>query len=179
MKVPKAKDARSADRAQVVIGCNNLLALGENPDPMMYPKAVAAKRNERHILALVLKAMGERITKMKEINKIIVQNQISFLEKGEGFGMGYAGVISVFTIFLAIIVVQSVTQSDAAQPPTLRASSLKHLHCDERTHNNKVSPLLELISMLWSCPSEEGSLSTFGASLSLIGIVGGSVFSYK
>lgn len=39
-------------------------------------------------------------------------------EKGEGLGIGSAGIIVVFTIFLTAIAVKPATQSEASHPPT-------------------------------------------------------------
>lgn len=46
------------------------------------------------------------------------QTKISSVEKGAGFVIGSAGIISVFTIFLIVMAVYPATQRDAAQPAT-------------------------------------------------------------
>lgn len=75
------------------------------PEPTMYPKTVAANRNGRHVLALVPNAVGFMKARTNVETKTAVQVQISAFENGEGFAMGSAGIISVFTIFLTIIAV--------------------------------------------------------------------------
>lgn len=50
---------------------------------------------------------------------MILQAHTSIVEKGDGFDIGSAGIISVLTIFLTAIAVYAATQSEASQPPTI------------------------------------------------------------
>lgn len=88
------------------------------PEPVIYPSTVAARRNGRFVKALVPSAVGETRARTNEEIKTAVQINTSALENGEGFAMGSAGIISVFTMFLTVNAVYAATQREANQPPT-------------------------------------------------------------
>lgn len=68
----------------------------------MYPKTVAASKKGSRVLALVPSAVGVSIARANDKAKTAVQLHTSTLENGEGFFMGSAAIISVFTIFLTV-----------------------------------------------------------------------------
>lgn len=68
---------------------------------------------------------------MNEERKIALQAQTSVLEKGDGLGMGSAGIILVFTIFLTASAVYPATQSEANQPPTAENNNMVRLYYPE------------------------------------------------
>lgn len=88
------------------------------PEPTMQPNTVDASRKGRHVRALVPNIVGFTNAATNDIRKIPVQVHTSMGEKGDGFAIGSASVISVFTIFLTAIAVQPATESEASQPPT-------------------------------------------------------------
>uniref|UniRef100_A0A7C9DDE2 Uncharacterized protein n=1 Tax=Opuntia streptacantha TaxID=393608 RepID=A0A7C9DDE2_OPUST len=55
---------------------------------------------------------------MNDTTKMTAQDQISKAEKGVGFGIGSAGIISVFTMLLTASAVNPATQREASHPPT-------------------------------------------------------------
>lgn len=85
-----------------------------------------ASRNGRHVLALVPSAVGYTSAATNDTRKIPLQVRISKDEKGGGFDMGSAGIISVFTIFLTAIAVDPATVSEASQPATARHKEQLH-----------------------------------------------------
>jgi hypothetical protein len=78
---------------------------------------VDASRKGRHVLAAVPNAVLYNNATTNDTRKTPLQAHISNGEKGEGFAIGSASVISVFTIFLTAIAVKPATQSDANHPP--------------------------------------------------------------
>lgn len=78
---------------------------------------VAASKKGRQVLALVPRATGLKYARAKEEIKTALQAQSSTTEKGDGFAIGSAGIISVFTIFLTVRAVYPATANEAIQPP--------------------------------------------------------------
>lgn len=77
-----------------------------------------ARRKGRHVRALVPSAVGYNNAAINDTTMIPLQDHTSIGEKGEGFSIGSASTISVFTNFLTAIAVYPATESDASQPPT-------------------------------------------------------------
>lgn len=84
-----------------------------------------ASRNGRHVLAPVRSAVGLRSAATNDTRNIPLQVRISKEEKGGGFDIGSASIISVFTIFLTAIAVKPATESEANQPPTTKEKRKK------------------------------------------------------
>lgn len=62
--------------------------------------------------------MGYRSADTNDRRKIALHVHNSNEENGEGFDIGSAGIISVFTIFLTAIAVKPATESEASHPAT-------------------------------------------------------------
>jgi hypothetical protein len=77
---------------------------------------VAESKKGRQVLALVPRAIGLKYARAKEETKSAVQAQSSAIEKGDGFVIGSAGIISVLTIFLTVRAVYPATANEASQP---------------------------------------------------------------
>lgn len=82
-----------------------------------------ASRNGRQVRALVPSAVGFTNAPTNEMRRIPLQDHASSEENGEGFAIGSASVISVFTSFLTAIAVYPATASEASQPPTAKYHS--------------------------------------------------------
>lgn len=91
-------------------------------EPTMYPNAVDARRNGRHVRAAVPNAVGYNNAATNDMTRTPVHDHSSRVEKGEGFAIGSALVISVFTNFLIARAINPATQSVASQPPTAEES---------------------------------------------------------
>lgn len=86
----------------------------------MYPSTVAASRKGRLVLALVPSMVGATEARINDKMNTSLQIKISVIENGDGFIIGSAGIISVFTIFLTLNAVYPATETEAIQPPTKR-----------------------------------------------------------
>lgn len=85
----------------------------------MYPKTVDPNKNGKHVLAFVPSNSGYLRAAANDATEITLQAATSSVEKAEGFAIGSAGTISVFTIFLTAIAVYPATASEASHPPTV------------------------------------------------------------
>jgi hypothetical protein len=95
---------------------------------------VAASKKGRQVLALVPRAIGLKYARAKEKTKTADQAQNSVAEKGDGFVICSAGIISVLTIFLIVKAVYPATANEASQPEAgkeqITVSSKEHVfHC--------------------------------------------------
>ena len=91
---------------------------------------VAARKKGNVVKGTVPRAEGEKTAKPKDPKSTAVHAQSSLLEKGEGFSIGSAGIISVFTIPLTIRAVYPATAREATHPPTGQSINANYQEVD-------------------------------------------------